>query len=93
MVTPNITTTNAIPAWAIVMCILTIWICLLGLLFLLAKEQRTSGYVQVSVQANGFYYATQVPVNGPGVMGEIEGRVNYVRSLAAQAGPGEPRPF
>ena len=35
--------------------------CLLGLLFLLLKERRTSGSVQVSVQGPGFAYSSLIP--------------------------------
>lgn len=45
-------TREAIPAWAIVLAIVFAIFCLLGLLFLLAKETTTEGGVQVSVQGN-----------------------------------------
>lgn len=84
--TNNTITTSAIPVWAIVMCIMTIWLCLFGLLFLLAKEQRTSGAVQVSVQGPGLFYVSQMPVSNPLQIGEIEQRVNFIRGLVAQLG-------
>ena len=43
-------TTQSIPAWAIVCAILFFLFCLLGLLFLLVKEERTQGWVQIVVQ-------------------------------------------
>jgi hypothetical protein len=46
-------TSRVIPTWAIVLCVLLIWLCFLGLLFLLAKEERTSGHFSVTVQAPG----------------------------------------
>jgi hypothetical protein len=79
----NTVTTEAIPAVAIVLCILFVWFCLLGLLFLLMKERRTVGYVQVSVQGHGFYHVTQIPVGSPMAVVYIEQQVNYVRGLVA----------
>ncbi len=82
----NTVTTSGIPTWAIVMCILTIWLCLLGLLFLLAKEQSTTGTVQVSVQGEGTYHVTQVPVSHWNGINQVEQRVHYIRGLVAQLG-------
>ncbi len=77
------TTTEAIPTWAIVMTVLFVWFCLLGLLFLLVKERTTTGHVQVSVQGDGVYYATQIPVSSPSGVIDVEQRVNYIRGLVA----------
>ena len=81
----NVQSTESIPTWAIVMMVIFFLFCLLGLLFLLVKERKTTGYVQVSVQADGAYYATQVPVSSPAHVADIEQRLNYVRMLAARA--------
>ena len=86
VVANNTVTTQAIPTWAVVMCVLTIWLCLFGLLFLLAKEERTTGHAQVSVQAPGFYHATVIPISMPAQLADVDGRVNYIRSLVAQQG-------
>ena len=59
--------------------------CLLGLLFLLVKEERTTGVMQVAVQADGFYHATQIPVGNVAAVADVENRVNYIRSLVASA--------
>ncbi len=80
----NVQTTENIPTWAIVMMIIFFLFCFLGLLFLLVKERKTSGYVQVSVQADGTYYATQVPVSSTAHVVDVVQRLNYVRSLAAR---------
>lgn len=74
-----------IPPWAIVCTILFVWFCLLGLLFLLAKERRTEGYVQITVQAPGFVHATQLPVSSPEQVAEYNARVNFARSVSAAA--------
>lgn len=84
MMSNNSQTTESIPAWAIVMAILFFVFCLLGLLFLLVKERRTVGYVQVSVQGPSLYYATQIPVYSMAAVSDVEQRLNYVRSLAAR---------
>ena len=75
--------TESIPAWAIVCAIIFFIFCLLGLLFLLIKERKTQGFVQVSVQGHGVFHATQVPVSSPAQVMDIEQRVNYCRSLVA----------
>lgn len=79
----NTTTTESIPAVAIVLCILFVVFCLLGLLFLLMREKRTQGFVQVSVQGDGLYHAVQIPVSSPAAVMQIEQQVNYVRALVA----------
>jgi hypothetical protein len=86
LVQENVQSTSGIPTWAIVMAILLFLFCLLGLLFLLVKEERTTGWVQVSVQAPGAFHATQIPVNHPLQIGAIHQQVNYVRSLVAMTG-------
>jgi len=82
----NTTTTESIPTYAIVLAILFILVCLLGLLFLLIKERKTTGWLTISVQGEGTYYATQVPVSAPEAVVDVEGRVNYIRGLVAALG-------
>lgn len=86
MVQENVQTTTAIPTHAIVLTVIFVWFCLFGLLFLLIKEERTSGYVQVTVQGEGRFHATQIPVSNRMALGDIHQRVNYVRSLVAALG-------
>ncbi|KOX17522.1 hypothetical protein [Nocardiopsis sp. NRRL B-16309] len=77
-------TEHSTPTWAIITAILVFWwTCLLGLLFLLVKDQKTSGHVQVTVQGHGHYHATSIPVSNPGAAFHINQQVNYARSLAA----------
>lgn len=85
MLQNNTMTSESIPTYAIVLCIVFLLFCLLGLLFLLIKERKTQGYLTVSVQGDGFFHATQVPVTYPAQIADIEGRVNYCRALAAAA--------
>jgi hypothetical protein len=86
IVQENVQSTSGIPTWAIVMAVLLFLLCFLGLLFLLVKEERTIGWVQVSVQAPGAFHATQIPVNNRLQIGAIHQQVNYVRSLVAMTG-------
>ncbi|WP_433700198.1 hypothetical protein [Nocardiopsis sp. CA-288880] len=76
-------TERTTPAWAVVVAILVFWwTCLLGLLFLLVKEQKTTGHVQVSVQGHDKHYTTSILVTHPAVVGQIHQQVNYARNLA-----------
>jgi hypothetical protein len=56
---------------------------LLGLLFLLVKEERTVGSVQVVVQGRGFLHTVQLPVANRAQVSDYAARVNYARSLSA----------
>lgn len=76
-------TERVTPAWAIVLAIIGFFFFLLGLLFLLAKEERTTGGVQVLVTGPGFMHTFQTPVNNSAVVRDFAGRVNYARSLVA----------
>jgi hypothetical protein len=78
-------TSRNIPAWAIVCAVIFFVFCLLGLLFLLAKEDRTEGAVQVVVQGQGFIHHLQLPVGSVGQIQDYAARVNYARSLTAMA--------
>lgn len=78
-------TTRTIPVWAIVCAIIFFLFCLLGLLFLLVKEERTEGVVQIVVQAPGFIHYVQLPVATVAQVQDYSARVNYARSLTAMA--------
>lgn len=79
-------TDQRIPPWAIILAILFFVFCLLGLLFLLVKQTRTSGYVQVTVQGPRFLHTTQIPVSSAAQIADLHARVNYARSLGHAAG-------
>ncbi|WP_051450891.1 hypothetical protein [Actinospica robiniae] len=81
-------TTRSIPTWAIVCTVIFFLFCLLGLLFLLAKEDRTDGSVQVVVQGRGFLHQVQLPVSSIMQVQDYAARVNYARSLSAAAAGG-----
>lgn len=81
-VTPMYQTSQVIPSWAIVCAILFFVFCLLGLLFLLVKEERTTGQMQVTAQAPGFLHVCYVPVYSMAQVHDVVARVDYVRALA-----------
>lgn len=69
--------------YGVILCLLLIWVCLVGLLFLLMKEDTITGYVQVTVQGNGFHHTTMIPAMTRKTPWEVNQLVNYARSLAA----------
>lgn len=74
---------EAIPTWAIVCAVVFFVFCFLGLLFLLAKESRTTGAMQVTVSGPGFVYTSSIPVQSQAQVADINARVNYARTVAA----------
>ncbi|MFC9436314.1 hypothetical protein [Nocardia sp. NPDC057030] len=83
IVTNQTTVDQRIPSYAIVLAVLLMVFCLLGLVFLAVKEEKIQGFVQVSVQGTGFYYATQVKITDRAQVFDTEQRVNYIRGLVA----------
>lgn len=75
-----------IPTWAIIMAILFIWACFIGLLFLLAKETRTSGYVDVTVRSDTLQHTTQVPISNTNQVLHIRQMVGQAQAMAATLG-------
>lgn len=70
----------------VILCLIFVWLCLLGLLFLLMKDGKYVGHIQVTVQGNGFYHSTLLPAaGGPRAMMSVTQHVNYARALAAAA--------
>lgn len=78
-------TTKTIPAWAIVCTAIFFAFCFLGLLFLLVKEERTEGGVQVVVQGPGLLHQIQLPVSSVAQVQDYAARVSHARSLTAAA--------
>jgi hypothetical protein len=74
-------TSQNIPTWAIICAIVFFVFCFVGLLFLLAKEEKTQGAVQVTVQGPGFLHTSTIPVSSLAQVADINARVNYVRTL------------
>jgi hypothetical protein len=76
--------TQGIPAWAIVLAIVFFIFCLLGLLFLLVKERRVNGAVQVSMAGPGFSYSTYIPVYNEMAVFQVSRQVDWIRYQASQ---------
>jgi hypothetical protein len=74
-------TEEKIPAWAIILAIVFALACLLGLLFLLCKERRTTGFVQITVQNGNRTHNTHVGVSSPQQVADTLARVNFARTL------------
>jgi hypothetical protein len=79
-------TERKIPTWAIVLAIVFAFACLLGLLFLLVKEDATVGWVQVSVRAGGLTHITHVPVTSRMDVARVAQLVQQAQALTAQVG-------
>lgn len=75
-------TEEKIATAGVVLAILFFWVCLLGLLFLLMKERRLTGWVQVNVSGPGLHHATMIPAT-PVALGQAHQFVNYCRQLSA----------
>jgi len=78
-------TESKIPSWAIVLAIIFAVLCLLGLFFLLVKEERTTGYMEVSVRSGDLYHRTQLPVSNALQIPQLRQLVAHAQSLAARA--------
>jgi hypothetical protein len=74
-----------IPNYAIVLAVICAFFFLLGLLFLLIKEDVTTGYVQVTVRSGTLMHQTQMQVSSPAQAVAIRDLVARAQSLAALA--------
>ncbi|MFY1589036.1 hypothetical protein ACN267_31605 [Micromonospora sp. WMMD734] len=73
-----------IASWAMVCAILGFFcLTIFSLLFLLIKETRYHGTVQVTVTSGGHQYVARIPVLDQGQVQQINNQVNYARSLSA----------
>ncbi|MET9649291.1 hypothetical protein ABZZ44_03260 [Streptomyces sp. NPDC006460] len=75
-------TEEKIPTVAIVLAIIFALLCLVGLLFLLMKEKKTTGFIQVTVTSGGRHHATMIPATGPDTIHWVMGQLNFARSLS-----------
>ncbi|MEW2398620.1 hypothetical protein [Streptomyces sp. NPDC046862] len=75
-------TEEKIPTVAIVLAIIFFIFCLLGLFFLLMKERRTTGFIQITVTSAGRHHSTMIPALGPHTFPAVMGQINYARSLS-----------
>ncbi|GIG23263.1 hypothetical protein Cch01nite_39870 [Cellulomonas chitinilytica] len=72
------------PTWAIVLAVVGFFF-FLGLLFLLVKETRMEGYIEVTVRSGHLVHVTQIPRASPAGFQAFE-QVRYAQQLAWQAG-------
>ena len=78
-------TEEKVPSWAVIVAILTFWFtCFLGLLFLLVKEKRTTGYVEVRVQSGELLHMTQIPAQSAAHVDQVRGQVGQIQAFARQ---------
>ncbi|WP_405489667.1 hypothetical protein [Streptomyces sp. NBC_00096] len=77
-------TEEKIPAHAIVLAVIFFLFCLLGLFFLLMKERRTTGYIQITVNSAGRHHSTMIPAVDPGTYMWVMSQVNQARALSMQ---------
>jgi hypothetical protein len=83
-VTDMSTSEKRLSTATIVLAIVSSLVCLLGLLFLLMKDVQHFGFVQVTVEGNGFRYSTMIPVTNPHSVLDVNGEVDYARELAGR---------
>ncbi|NED57665.1 hypothetical protein G3I24_43125, partial [Micromonospora aurantiaca] len=73
-----------IAPWAVVAAILGFFcLTVFSLLFLLIKETRHYGTVQVTVSSGGHQYVARIPVTDQFQVQQLNNQVNYARSLSA----------
>ncbi|GGO08232.1 hypothetical protein GCM10011576_13450 [Micromonospora parathelypteridis] len=74
-----------VATWALV-CAIVGFFCLafFSLLFLLVKETRHHGTVQVTVTHGYQQYVARIPVSDQGQVQHINNQVNYARSLSGR---------
>ncbi|MFZ3472436.1 hypothetical protein ACODT3_14190 [Streptomyces sp. 4.24] len=75
-------TEEKIPAHAIVLAVIFFLFCLLGLFFLLMKERRTTGYIQITVNSAGRHHSTMIPAVDQGTYMWVMSQVNQARALS-----------
>lgn len=75
-------TEEKIPTVAIVLAIIFALLCLVGLLFLLMKEKKTTGFVQVTVTSGGRHHSTMIPARDANTFPMIMAQVNTARSMS-----------
>ncbi|RGC66429.1 hypothetical protein C5N14_23825 [Micromonospora sp. MW-13] len=72
-----------IAPWAIVCAVLGFFcLTIFSLLFLLIKETRHHGTVQVTVTSGPRQYVARIPVTDQGQVMHVNNQVNYARSLS-----------
>jgi hypothetical protein len=77
---------EGIPPVAIILTIVFVWFCLIGLLFLLMKQKRYTGFVTITVTGVGLYHSVQFP-SAQHTGAWAADMVGRARAIAASAPP------
>lgn len=79
--------TTGTPSWAVIMAVLgMLFICVFSLLFLLAKENKASGYLEVTVRGpDGLCHVTRIAALDPYTAQWVYQQVGQAQALAAAA--------
>lgn len=85
IVADQTTTQQKIPTFAIVLAVVFAIFCLLGLLFLLMKEEVTTGYVMVTVRSGDVLSSCQIPCSNQQAIAQVRAAVAQAQSAAASA--------
>ncbi|MEU9255301.1 hypothetical protein AB0D66_26035 [Streptomyces sp. NPDC048270] len=75
-------TEEKIPTHAIILAVIFFLFCLLGLLFLLMKEKKTTGYIQITVTSGGRHHSTMIPAQDQNTYPWVMSQLNFARSLS-----------
>jgi hypothetical protein len=75
-------TEEKITTVAIVLAIIFALLCLVGLLFLLMKEKKTTGFIQVMVTSGGRCHSTMIRATGPETLPMVMAQVNSARPMS-----------
>ena len=80
-------TTSATPAWAVVLAVVGFFfVCVLSLLFLLAKESRPTGFLEVAVHGtDGLHHVTRIAAVDAYTSQWVYNQVGQAQALAAAA--------
>jgi hypothetical protein len=78
--------TESIPPVAIILTVVFVWFCLIGLLFLLMKQKRYTGFVTITVTGVGLYHSVQFP-SAQHTGAWAADMVGRARAIAASAPP------
>jgi hypothetical protein len=73
--------------WATVLAMVEALLCLLGLLLLLVKEKKTTGWLEVRVRSGSLDYLEQILVHSEMEVAQLLVQVGEAESLAQRAGP------
>ncbi|MFF3393676.1 hypothetical protein ACFYW1_22460 [Streptomyces sp. NPDC002669] len=75
-------TEEKIPTVGIVLAIVFALFCLIGLLFLLMKEKRTTGFIQVTVTSGGRHHSTMIPAVSQDTFPMVMAQLNTARAMS-----------